>query len=79
MKKQLVNVILQIKQESLFFSEPGGLTPLALMEKITYCVYLPKLTFISHLTRKQRHTICTMLQNGYPQSEITGVINKKNQ
>ena len=31
---------------------------------------------MSHLTREQRYTICTMLQNGYPQSEIARVINK---
>ena len=31
---------------------------------------------MSHLTREQRYTICTMLQSGYPQSEIARVINK---
>ena len=46
------------------------------MEKITYIVYLPKSTFMSHLTREQRYTICTMLQRGYAQSEIARVINK---
>jgi len=48
------------------------------MEKITYIVYLPKLTFMSHLTREQRYTICTLFQRGYPQSEIACVINKDN-
>lgn len=46
------------------------------MEKMTYIVPRPKLTFMSHLTREQRYTICTMLQNGYTQSEIARVINK---
>ena len=31
---------------------------------------------MSHLTREQRYTICTMLQRGYTQSEIARVINK---
>ena len=46
------------------------------MEKMNYLVYRPKLTFMSHLTREQRYTICTMLQSGYPQCEIARVINK---
>ena len=46
------------------------------MEKTNYIVYRPKLTFMSHLTREQRYTICTMLQSGYPQCEIARVINK---
>lgn len=29
----------------------------------------PKLTFMSHLTRKQRYTICSMLQKDYNQSD----------
>ena len=31
---------------------------------------------MSHLTREQRYTICSMLQRGYNQSEIARVINK---
>ncbi len=31
---------------------------------------------MSHLTKEQRYTICTMLQNGYTQSEIARVIDK---
>lgn len=31
---------------------------------------------MSHLTKEQRYTICTMLQSGYTQSEIARVINK---
>ncbi|OPZ02763.1 MAG: hypothetical protein BWZ11_00654 [Bacteroidetes bacterium ADurb.BinA395] len=31
---------------------------------------------MSHLTRKQRYTIVSMLQNGYKQKEIALVINK---
>ena len=46
------------------------------MEKMTILVPRPKFTFMSHLTREQRYTICTMLQSGYSQSEIARVINK---
>ena len=31
---------------------------------------------MSHITSEQRYTICTMLQNGYSQTEIARVINK---
>ena len=31
---------------------------------------------MSHLTREQRYTIASMLQNGYKQNEIAHVINK---
>ena len=43
---------------------------------MTIIVLRLKFTFMSHLTREQRYTIASILQNGYNQKEIALVIKK---
>src|SRR5690554_918641 len=43
---------------------------------MTIIVLRLKFTFMSHLTKEQRYTIDSMLQNGYTQKDIGQVINK---
>lgn len=43
---------------------------------MTIIVLRLKFTFMSHLTKEQRYTIDSMLQNGYTQKDISQVINK---
>lgn len=43
---------------------------------MTIIVLRLKFTFMSHLTKEQRYTIDSMLQNGYTQKDIAQVITK---